>query len=47
MSKWEKIELHKCDLCDRVAKFSHPKGGLRCDKCPKPDDQAAWCKDCL
>lgn len=35
---WKKIERHpiRCDLCDRAATYAHPRGGLRCDTCPKP-----------
>lgn len=26
-----------CDLCNGDVAFTHPKGGLRCDKCPRPE----------
>ena len=37
---WEQFE-HKpptCDLCDSRAVWRHPKGGLRCRKCPRPNE---------
>lgn len=33
-SKWATMD---CDLCDRPAVFSHPDGGFRCEKCPRPE----------
>lgn len=35
---WEKIHLWACDLCTKVAVWRHPKGGLRCRKCPRPHE---------
>lgn len=36
---WRKIERHPllCDICRRIATWSHPAGGLRCDNCPRPN----------
>jgi hypothetical protein len=35
---WCKIVRHplRCDLCQKVAIYAHPKGGLRCEGCPRP-----------
>jgi hypothetical protein len=33
---WTKIEPDRCDLCSEVARWKHPKGGRRCNKCPRP-----------
>lgn len=33
---WVKLETRKCDLCSRPATWAHPKGGLRCGRCPRP-----------
>lgn len=35
---WEPIEIVTCDLCNRAARFRHTLGGVRCDKCPKPEE---------
>ena len=36
---WFLRERARCDLCHRVAVWEHPKGGLRCDKCPRPGEE--------
>ena len=40
--KWARIIVKPpvCDLCRRVAKWSHPAGGLRCNHCPRPNGGA-------
>jgi hypothetical protein len=35
---WERIQPPRCDLCNNVAQWRHPKGGLRCRKCPRPNE---------
>jgi hypothetical protein len=35
---WERIEHPRCDLCDNKAEWRHPKGGIRCRKCPRPNE---------
>lgn len=37
MTEWKRVVLPLCDLCDRVARFEHQAGGLRCGSCPKPE----------
>lgn len=39
MSTWERIEIVRCDLCDQAACWRHPRGGLRCDTCPRPEEK--------
>lgn len=36
---WREIVRHplRCDLCNKVAVYAHPKGGLRCGGCPRPN----------
>jgi len=37
---WVKIDPPPpptCDLCARPVAWAHPAGGLRCDRCPRPD----------
>ena len=38
-SKWVKIRPRQCDLCENVAVWAHPLGGLRCGVCPRPETQ--------
>ena len=35
---WERIRPPRCDLCGNVARWRHHKGGLRCRKCPRPNE---------
>lgn len=34
--RWVTFRQQLCDLCPKVARFTHPAGGFRCSKCPKP-----------
>lgn len=34
---WVRLEIQKCDLCERIAIWMHPAGGFRCSVCPKPE----------
>lgn len=36
-SQWKKIKRVKCDTCPRSAIYEHPKGGLRCGVCSRPE----------
>lgn len=33
---WTRIPDPTCDLCTNRARWSHPAGGLRCGRCPRP-----------
>lgn len=40
-----------CDICDEIAVWKHPQGGLRCAKCPRPEpkkeEEEVWtCERC-
>jgi hypothetical protein len=37
-SQWSPIQPQECDLCERLAAWSHPAGGFRCNRCPRPED---------
>ncbi len=34
---WRRFKETTCDLCDRPAVFNHTQGGLRCERCPRPE----------
>ena len=34
---WERFDPLRCDLCERIAKWRHPAGGLRCKLYHEPD----------
>lgn len=34
---WAQIVYPSCDICGANAKWRHPKGGLRCNVCPRPE----------
>jgi hypothetical protein len=36
-SEWTTLERVRCDLCDKLAYWQHPGGGLRCKTCPRPE----------
>ena len=47
MSQWSEIkppEPPLCDLCGRLALWSHPAGGLRCGTCPRPECKHLRCE---
>lgn len=33
VNEWFKVKRLRCDLCDKVAAYQHPEGGLRCRDC--------------
>lgn len=34
---WQAMDIRKCDMCPRTAIWKHPKGGFRCENCPRPN----------
>ena len=34
--EWTSFEPLTCDLCSKIARFSHPDGSIRCANCPRP-----------
>ena len=37
VTEWMELWVQKCDLCNRIARWFHPAGGFRCNKCPRPN----------
>ncbi len=33
---WTKFKPLTCDICNKIARWSHPRGGYRCNTCPRP-----------
>jgi hypothetical protein len=44
---WQVIVRHplRCDICNKLAVWSHPMGGLRCKTCPRPDPNSVRAVD--
>lgn len=34
--EWVRYEPERCELCSKIACWSHPTNGLRCNTCPRP-----------